>query len=45
VRTYEAPLDRRLEESAFDDIASVTLLMKETLVRVAEPALVPAGVR
>ena len=27
----------------FDSIASVTLLMKETLVRVAEPALVPAG--
>ena len=24
---------------------SVTLLMKETLVRVAEPALMPAGVR
>jgi hypothetical protein len=45
VRTYEAPLDRRLEEAAFDSIASVTLLMKETLVRVAEPALVPAGVR
>lgn len=45
VRTYEAPLDRRLEEHAFDSIASVTLLMKETLVRVAEPALVPAGVR
>jgi hypothetical protein len=45
VRTYESPLDRRLEECAFDSIASVTLLMKETLVRVAEPALVPAGVR
>jgi hypothetical protein len=45
VRTYEAPLDRRLEDAAFDSIASVTLLMKETLVRVAEPALVPAGVR
>ena len=29
----------------FDSIASVNLLMKETLVRVAEPALVPAGVR
>ena len=27
------------------DLANVTLLMKETLVRVAEPALVPAGVR
>ena len=45
VRTYEAPIDRRLEEAGFDSIASVTLLMKETLVRVAEPALVPAGVR
>jgi hypothetical protein len=45
VRTYEAPLDRRLEDAGFDPISSVTLLMKETLVRVAEPALVPAGVR
>jgi hypothetical protein len=45
VRTYEAPTDRRLEEAAFDSIADVTLLMKETLVRVAEPVLVPAGVR
>jgi hypothetical protein len=45
VRTYEGPIDRRLEEAAFGSIASVTLLMKETLVRVAEPALVPAGVR
>jgi hypothetical protein len=45
VRTYEAPIDRRLEEVGFETIASVTLLMKETLVRVAEPALVPAGVR
>jgi hypothetical protein len=45
VRTYEAPIDRRLEEVDFETIASVTLLMKETLVRVAEPALVPAGVR
>jgi hypothetical protein len=45
VRTYEAPLDRRLEEEGFDSIATVTLLMKETLVRVAEPRLVPAGVR
>jgi len=45
VRTYEAPIDRRLEEAGFDSIASVNLLMKETLVRVAEPALVPAGVR
>jgi hypothetical protein len=45
VRTYEAPVDRRLEEAGFNSIAEVTLLMKETLVRVAEPALVPAGVR
>ena len=45
VRTYESPIDRRLEEAGFETIASVTLLMKETLVRVAEPALVPAGVR
>ena len=45
VRTYEAPADRRLEESGFAEIAIVTLLMKETLVRVAEPSLVPAAVR
>jgi hypothetical protein len=45
VRTYEAPLDRRLEEAGFVATSTVTLLMKETLVRVAEPALVPAGVR
>jgi hypothetical protein len=45
VRTYESPIDRRLEEASFMPIATVTLLMKETLVRVAEPALVPAGVR
>jgi hypothetical protein len=45
VRTYESPIDRRLEEAGFDSIARVSLLMKETLVRVAEPALVPAGVR
>jgi hypothetical protein len=45
VRTYEAPADRRLEESGFAQIATVTLLMKETLVRVAEPGLVPAAVR
>ncbi len=44
VRTYELPLDRRLEEEGFDMIATVTLLMKETLVRVAEPRLVPAGI-
>ena len=45
VRTYEHPIDRALEDSSFQSIATVTLLMKETLVRVAEPALVPAGVR
>ena len=45
VRTYESPVDRRLEELGFDAIAVVSLLMKETLVRVAEPRLVPAGVR
>src|SRR4029077_18262483 len=45
VRTYGAPIDRRLEDAGFGTIATVTLLMKETLVRVAEPALVPAGVR
>jgi hypothetical protein len=45
VRTYELPLDRRLEEEGFESIETVTLLMKETLVRVAEPRLVPAGVR
>ncbi len=45
VRTYESPIDRRLEESGFTAISTVTLLMRETLVRVAEPALVPAGVR
>lgn len=42
VRTYEAPIDRRLVDEGFRDVATVTLLMKETLVRVAEPALVPA---
>ena len=45
VRTYESPVDRRLEDEGFESIAVVTLLMKETLVRVAEPRLVPAGVR
>src|SRR5207249_3864595 len=42
VRTYEHPVDRVLEDHGFAAIATVTLLMKETLVRVAEPALVPA---
>ena len=45
VRTYESPIDRRLEEARFTTISTVTLLIKETLVRVAEPALAPAGVR
>ena len=42
VRTYEAPIDRRLEEAGFGVESTLTLLMKETVVRVAEPALVPA---
>jgi len=45
VRTYESPVNRRLEEAGFAEIAVVTLLLRETLVRVAEPALVPAAVR
>ncbi|HYL41344.1 MAG TPA: hypothetical protein VET90_08555 [Candidatus Binatus sp.] len=45
VRTYESPIDRRLEEAGFGEIALVTLLLKETLARVADPALVPAAVR
>jgi hypothetical protein len=42
VRTYEHPVDRALEANGFAPISTVTLLMKETLVRVSEPALVPA---
>jgi hypothetical protein len=42
VRTYEAPLDRRFEEQGMATIASVSLLIKEALVRVEEPSLVPA---
>jgi hypothetical protein len=42
VRTYESPLDRRLEEQGLRAVATVSLLMKEALVRVAQPALVPA---
>jgi hypothetical protein len=45
VRTYESPIDRRFEEASFTTVSTVTLLMKETLVRVAEPALVPAVAR
>ncbi len=42
VRTYESPIDRRFEEAGFGEIGTLTLLMKEAVVRVAEPALVPA---
>ena len=42
VRTYESPIDRRLEEQDMEAIATVSLLVKEALVRVAEPSLVPA---
>ncbi|CAN5462265.1 hypothetical protein BH20CHL6_BH20CHL6_15430 [soil metagenome] len=42
VRTYESPLDRRFEQFDFAPVATVSLLLKETVVRVAEPALVPA---
>jgi len=42
VRTYESPIDRRLEDGGFASLDTVTLLMKEAVVRVAEPALVPA---
>ena len=42
VRTYESPIDRRLEEAGFVGLDTVTLLMKEAAVRVEEPALVPA---
>jgi hypothetical protein len=42
VRTYEAPVDRRFEEQEMTAIASVTLLIKDALVRVEEPSLVPA---
>ncbi len=45
VRTYESPVDRRLEDAGFAGVVTVTLLMKETLVRVAEPAFVPANAR
>ena len=42
VRTYESPIDRRLEEAGFAALDTVTLLMREAAVRVVEPALVPA---
>jgi len=43
VRTYESPLDRRLEEHGFAALSSVSLLMKELAVRVFEPALATAA--
>ncbi len=42
VRTYESPLDRRFEELGFENVASVSLLMKESAIRVYEPALAVA---
>lgn len=45
VRTYESPLERRLEDQGFQRVAQVSLLLKETLVRVADPALLPATTR
>jgi hypothetical protein len=45
VRTYESPLDHRLEEHGFNSVATVSLLMREMAVRVAEPAFVPVGSR
>ncbi len=42
VRTYESPIDHRLEDQGMKAIATVSLLIKEALVRVAEPSLVPA---
>jgi hypothetical protein len=43
VRTYEAPLDRRLEDHGFARLSNVSLLMKEVAVRVFEPALAPVA--
>jgi hypothetical protein len=45
VRSYESPLDRRLAENGFNSLAVVSLLMREVLQRVKEPALVPVGIR
>jgi hypothetical protein len=42
VRTYESPIDHRLEDQGMEAIATVSLLIKEALVRVEEPSLVPA---
>ena len=45
VRTYESPLDRLLEGRGFEAIADVSLLMRELVQRVSEPALVPVASR
>ena len=45
VRSYELPLDRRLEETGFGRVAVVSLLMKEAALRVKEPALVAVASR
>ena len=45
VRTYEQPLDRRLEEHGFNSAARVSLLLRDVAERVKEPALVPAALR
>jgi hypothetical protein len=45
VRSYESPLDRRLSENGFNDLAVVSLLMREATQRVKEPAFVPVGIR
>ncbi|HKZ91300.1 MAG TPA: hypothetical protein VJZ50_04110 [Candidatus Limnocylindrales bacterium] len=42
VRTYESPVDHRFEDQGMEAIATVSLLVKEALVRVEEPTLVPA---
>ena len=42
LRTYKSPLDRRFEEQGFENVASVSLLMKEGAIRVYEPALAVA---
>ena len=42
VRTYESPDRAPVRGSGFNIVAAVSLFLKETLVRVAEPALVPA---
>jgi len=45
VRTYESPVDRRLEDGGFTSVATVSLLMTEMTQRVREPAFVPAASR